>query len=210
VIGAPDGGPESRGSAFIYRRVNGTWVNEAKLVPGSLSLHFGSSVAVKEDVVAVADALYGDAYQGAAYVYKYDSLSSSWIPFKDKPITNDDCAQLFGSALELMDDKGLMIGCYVQENHFTGAVYSYSLSVGGDQYEPQQSIAPPGATADDFSEIDQIAVDGNMMLVQGAASGGNVYVFVRDNYTWRAVEQIEAPLRSTLFGYSIVSLLIAW
>jgi hypothetical protein len=99
VIGAPDGGPESRGSAFIYRRVNGTWVNEAKLVPGSLSLHFGSSVAIKEDVVAVADALYGDAYQGAAYVYKYDSLSCSWIPFKDKPITNDDCAQLFGSAL---------------------------------------------------------------------------------------------------------------
>lgn len=208
VIGAPFDGPEAKGSAFIYRRVNDTWIQSAKLVPDDEDLNqFGTSVTVVGDLVAIADPLYGDLYHGAVFVYRYDASSDSWNEFQD-PITNDNCGRFFGSVVSLTNDQELMVGCYVQENDHPGAVYYYSLQ--GDQFELRQTIVPPNAIEDDFTEIDQIEVDGDLMLVKSEGfSYGQVHVFAREDNVWRAIAkiaglEIAGPMESgSFFGYSL-------
>jgi hypothetical protein len=202
VIGNQGDGANGGGSAFVYRRVNGTWLQEAKLVPDD-SLHdFGQSVSVKGDLIAVGDAFYGGTYQGAVFVYEYDSESKSWIQLTD-PITNDDCDLFFGSVVKLTEDNVLMIGCYVGDEKSTGVVYSYSLSGEGDQYELQQAILPSEKGAKNFGEIDRIAVDANFMLVT-ANLNQQVFLFARENNLWKEVAVIYAPdSTDTNFGHSL-------
>ena len=57
VVGAPADGEEALGSAYIYRRIEGTWIKVAKLTPAdnSNALNFGYFVSVKGTSIAVGD-----------------------------------------------------------------------------------------------------------------------------------------------------------
>src|SRR4030095_13347579 len=69
------------GSAYVFRRTNGLWLQEQELTAndGASLARFGLSVAMNEDTIAVgAD---GDSelgfFSGAVYVFSFDG--SNWI-----------------------------------------------------------------------------------------------------------------------------------
>jgi hypothetical protein len=209
VIGAPKADIGMGGSAFVYRRLNGTWLQEAMLLPDDPVQAFGQTVTVKGDFIAVGDPIYGDAYQGAVYIYQYDSASNSWDQLADASITNEDCTQFFGSVAEFTEDNQLVIGCYVgAENPAGGVVFSYSPSGERGQYEVQQAVVPSSGV-ENFNEIDQMAVNGNFMLVT-AFLNEHVFLFARDeNNVWKEVQELSAPGSSTEleseldYGYTV-------
>jgi hypothetical protein len=204
VIGAPKDDVLLGGSTFVYRRLNDTWLQETKLVSDDPVQAFGQSVAVKGDLIAVSDPFYGDAYKGAVFIYQYDSASNSWDQSTDGLIMSDECDQIFGSVVEFAEDNELMIGCYVgSENPMGGLVLSYSPSGEGGQYEPQQAIL--SSDVGNFGEIDQIAVDGDLMLVT-ANVNEIVFLFARENNLWEEVAELSSPDSSKQglgFGYSL-------
>ena len=66
------------GSAYVLRRIGGTWVETQKLSPSTHQAydHFGYSVALDGDL-AVIGAYGRDSFAGAAHVFRWNG--SSWI-----------------------------------------------------------------------------------------------------------------------------------
>ena len=203
VLGASEDGDNAEGSALIYRLVDTTWRQEAKITPVDSNLEdFGTSVSVKGTLIAVSDVYYGSLDKGAVFVYEFDSSKNTWSQLND-PITNDDCDKEFGSSVVLVEDKSLLIGC-AGDNKYTGAVYFYSLSVTGDKYLFRQKIVPSDGAPDDwFGDWGQIGVDGNIMLVASLNENRDTtyfYIFAMENNAWREVAKVAAPADSAEFG----------
>src|ERR1043166_6321946 len=75
VVGAYNA--QQRGAAFVYRWNGNTWVQEAKLTaPGNHS-HFGISVSIDGDVIAVGSGSVGCSapFCGGVYVFRFDGTS---------------------------------------------------------------------------------------------------------------------------------------
>ena len=75
VVGAPND-RDTIGSAFIYRRIQNTWVKEEKLEPDDPGIeNFGYSVSVRDGLVAISDNFYGSDAEGAVLVYSSSDSS---------------------------------------------------------------------------------------------------------------------------------------
>lgn len=70
VIGSPDGINPERGSAYVYIRSGGIWMQQAKLTAsdGAANNSFGFSVAISGNTIVVG-AIGTAAFQGSAYVF---------------------------------------------------------------------------------------------------------------------------------------------
>ncbi len=68
------------GSAYVFRFEGSNWVEEQKLVPsdGAASDEFGRSVATSGDV-ALIGARGAAGSQGAAYSFRFDTITSKWV-----------------------------------------------------------------------------------------------------------------------------------
>ncbi len=90
VVGAPDsddgcapGGSCQAGSAYVFGYDHSTqsWTQEARLnaaVPLT-SEHFGSSVAIDGDVIAIGGRESHDVGKGCAYVFRFDVAAEEWV-----------------------------------------------------------------------------------------------------------------------------------
>jgi hypothetical protein len=180
-----------KGSTFIYRRVNSTWMLEEKIVPKNTNGWFGGSLSLKGDILAVSDAWYiGDA--DGTYVSLYKSDNGQWNQFAN--ITNQNCPHNFGISVVLTDDLELMMLC---DKH---AIYHYTQSNNGT-YVLKQKITPSffPDNADGYDRYD-LVIDGNNMIL-GTNSGFSVefYLFFRENDAWVETKQIEMG-NSSWFG----------
>ena len=216
VVGAPTMAVDNGlGAAYIYiRRAENIQITRAKLNPAGSRLEFGSSVAIKGNVVAVGNPKYGrtpaDVFfslnkhkeKGAVFIYTYDTRSG--YELSELPIHNTYCKQWFGYSVELTDDRGLFVGCPLDENN-SGSVYFYTQSDDNEgEFILLQTIEPSdgGADADDFGW--DIAEDGNIVAIgTHKESRGKVYVFSRINGDWTEVAIIDAPEGDVYFGESL-------
>ena len=191
VIGAPD--DASKGSVYIYRRVNNTWIQEAKLFRDTEAGVFGEAVSIQGNLLAVGDVQDGANDEGIVLIYEYDSASHEWNPLSN--VTNDQCLKNFGVTLTLTADNGLFVMCGDDMNNTeTGAIYYYLASDDG-QYELQQTIMPPeGSFKSAYKVTYEIVVDGsNMILSSYDDVYGKTHVYTMENDSWIEVNRISAP-----------------
>ena len=191
-------------SAFVYRRNETGWVEEAKLAPDDSNLDvLGYAVSVKGDLIAVGDYWYGDDDKGAVFLYQYNSSVNSWNQING-PLMNDDCDGYFSISVVLTEDDGLMIGCR-RENVYAGAVYFYEKSDDGDEFIFRQKLtASDGAPYDFFGATGRIAVDGNVTVIGTEIyTNGTAHIFRRENDVWTEGAIIYAPPGSLYFGEEI-------
>ncbi|MCH7547726.1 MAG: hypothetical protein IID30_15110 [Planctomycetes bacterium] len=83
IVGSPDShGNELRsGAALIYRRINGIWTQEARLVAsdGKFGDEFGREVAIDGNTVAVCKDIWGGDYDGTVYIFQYREDTGQWV-----------------------------------------------------------------------------------------------------------------------------------
>lgn len=193
IVGAPrDKGEkenkgDSQGSAYVYRRNKNTWIEEAKLTPpkNAGTLNFGQSVAVKGTSIVVGDPgrWFKGGEEGAAYVYRFDSLSKSWNS-ADGTLANVFCDD-WSYSVKLTDDEGLLILCGRYEiNKGNSTVYYFVKPRVEDEYVLEQVIE-----LDDTAQ--SIAVDQNAMVVFSnrvrKSRVSVMYPFVLKSNTWEKV-----------------------
>lgn len=162
--------------------------------------HFGSNVLVDGSMVVVADNYHGSDFQGAAFVYSYDSstIPPAWNLIQT--ITNDGCDGNLGFSISFSDDGGLLLGC--PDKSPGGAVYYYNNE--GEAFVEQQSIMPKD-TVTKFGY--EIASSGHYLAVGTADKvDAKVYIYVLDDdNVWKEVTQIHSPANNqTNFGRDIV------
>lgn len=157
--GAAVGGVLNAGAAYVYRRTGNTWVQEQKLVAsdGTASDLFGDAVAIGDKVIAVgAYAAEGPAgaSQGAAYLFRYNSLIGVWEQ-REKILAIDAASSdQFGSRVAI-DGQYLLIGSSFDDvagisgtNHGSAHLYRWTTD-SGQTNKPVLIYTPPGAASGD-------------------------------------------------------------
>ena len=107
VVGAHlDDNYDSTGSVFIFKRSGSIW-NEVQKLNISNSIAFGWYVSCDVDNIIVASIADNDN-EGAAYIYRYDDTSSSWI-FVQKITASDGAStEGFGESVSISGDYAVV------------------------------------------------------------------------------------------------------
>jgi hypothetical protein len=184
IIGAyGDEGNRVSGSAYVFKRNNSSWEEEAKLTASS-GTQFGTSVSIDGDYAIVGT--WGD---NVAYIFKRDG--TNWT--QQAKLTGLDGN--FGRSVSI-DGDYVIIGSHGEDN-FTGAAYIFKRD--GTNWTQQAKL-----TASDGTEIDcfgiSVSIDENYAIV-GAYVAGSAYIFKRDDTNW--TQQAKLTGMENSFGHDV-------
>ena len=186
LIGAPqaDG---SKGAAYIFRRIDGEWVRQQKLVPADRSqiLQFGIAVDLHNDMAIIgATGGENDSNPGSAYIFSHSGTgwgeSGRLVAYDARP------GDGFGSAVALDEDRAIVGARYAGTGDLAGRGAAYVFSYFSGTWSLQGKLsATDGKPADDFGTA--VALDGNTAVVGASMADigsqtdqGAVYVYTYD------------------------------
>lgn len=213
VVGAPgasNGNGASSGAAYVFRRQNGTWTQQAKLLSldGNTGHQFGSAVAIEGDVVVVGAPEGNDGQRGAAYVFT--RTGDQWAQSAKLQVSTVSFVD-FGSDVSISGDT-ILVGARFgigNANAFTGAAYVFTGG-GGSWTEQQKLTASDGIEQDYFG--DAVSVSGDIAVIgapresnAGGSQAGSVYVYQRSGGVWGDQVKLLSPngTASARFGTSV-------
>ncbi|MCU0709161.1 MAG: FG-GAP repeat protein, partial [Pirellula sp.] len=180
VVGSP-GRNDDRGAAYVYQRVNGSWILQHQVVGDTVNGRAGSSVSIDGDYAAV-----GAPSASSASVYLLRRIAGQWS--SDAKLVTPQSNNRFGTSVRV-DATSLFVGAPNQASG-PGAVYVYSLAL-LPQDVPSNVTAGPSAlprtsasNGDEFGT--SLDVSGKYVVVgaPGAQSSrGAAFVFERPTST---------------------------
>ena len=216
VVGAAEGSDEvavGPGSAYVFRRIGNTYIQEAKLVApdGEDGDEFGRDVDVKGNVIAVgARFASNDSSErsGAAYVYK--KRDGHWV--FDQKVTADDGApeDNFGRAVAL--DNNLLVVSARKEDVSVdndGSVYVFRKK--GNFWRQEAKLTASDST-DEARFGQSVAIKGNLIIIGArdaitplAEKAGAIYLFQRVRSQWVETAKLSASdgENGDQFGFNI-------
>lgn len=190
IVGAyaDDDNGTSSGSAYVFALQNdGTWTEQAKLLPddGAYLDYFGRSVSVSGDTVVVG--AHGDddteANIGSAYVF-VRQVDNSWVQ-QEKLMADDGAGQdFFGSAVSISGDT-IVIGATEDDDNgsSSGSAYVFTRQADNTWLQQAKLLAGDGAAEDFFGR--SVSISGNTAAIgawgddDNGAHSGSAYIFVR-------------------------------
>lgn len=186
------------GSAYVFRKVNGVWIEEQELTPGECQRddYFGAQVAVYEDVIVVTALLNRDEgpMTGAAYVYRY--VAGTWIE-EHKLVASDRKERMqFGTGLSVYKDV-IVIGAYQEDifGPYSGSVYLFR-NVAGTWIE-EAKLIPSDGMENAFYGL-STAISNETVFVGAVGDDsrgertGSVYVYRKSGDDWIETQKLEA------------------
>ena len=131
----------SSGSAYVFRRVGGQWVEQAKLTAsdGAAYDFFGWAVAIDGDTIVVG-APQGGGDAGKVYVFQH--TGSVWME-QVKLVADDPQRRViaFGTAVAIDSDR-IVVGAPFSEVSFTPTGSSYVFRRAGAAWSQEAVLAP--------------------------------------------------------------------
>ena len=125
------------GAAYVFARNQGGanhWGQTAKLTIPTAANSFGSSVALKGNVIAVSDVFAEElltSTPGTVHIYAHNLAGTNfWCPITQLTSLPPRPTDLFGFRLAIGSDQTIVVGipAYVHQNAMTGAALVQSLS----------------------------------------------------------------------------------
>ena len=218
LVGAPreDSAGSEAGAAYIYRRdpTTGVWIQEQKIVATDTATgdRFGTSVALEGDL-AVIGATGPGFGAGAAYVYRYQPLLSTWAFEQKLTPAGQGLLDQFAHALALSD--GRILASSLRDDDSgpdSGSCATFVIDDTTGFWVQEQQILSPDAAAGDLFGF-SVALEGDLAVVgaigddpEGIESGA-AYLFRRDPVAgWLFVSELfDEPegLPSDAFGNAV-------
>jgi FG-GAP repeat/IPTL-CTERM motif len=191
-----------------------TWEIEATL-PGPGALHLGQSAAIDGNRI-VLGAPWTDSGQylsGAAFVYRFDAVSSIWLLEQELvPPTGSDTNGLFGVAVGI-DQDVIVVGALSSGTGDTvrgGAAFVFRFDLKSSSWIFDQHLdSPLIRQGDNFGQT--LGIEGEDIVVGafGATAGGEfagrVHIFRYDDVTatWREKQRLIDGGTYERYGYSL-------
>ena len=212
AFGNSDPNQSEVGSAYVFRRINGLWLEEQELTASDAAsgARFALSVTMNDDTIVVgAD---GDSelgfFSGAAYVFTHDG--SNWIQQQKLHAQDARESASFGFHLA-MDGDTLVIGAVQDEvgAHTLGAAYIFSRRSHG-WLQDRKLVAKDTNAFDGFGL--RVAVSGDTIVVGSPNDsdvvfrGGAAYVYKRNGQSgWSLHEKVFASdaAKDDIFGIAV-------
>lgn len=201
---------DNQGSAYVFTRVAGVWVQQAKITSsdGTSGDDFGRSVAIFGSTVVVGAP--GAEVQGAAYVFNRAGVS--WNQQARLGAAAPTGVDHFGHAVAI-DNDTIVVGAPKHNvgpsGGDQGAVFSFAR-VGGVWSEQARLAAQFGGGNDELGYSVSISGD---LVVAGAwrddigenSNQGSAYAFLRTGSAWTELAKFVASdgAAGDQFGYSI-------
>ena len=216
LVGASqhDVGTESnQGSAYVFTRSGGAWVQQAHLLAadGARSDAFGYAVSVSGDT-AVVTSINDDiwtANQGSAYVFTRSA--GVWTQQAKLVATDGAETDSLGYSVSVSGDTAVVgvplrdVGASLAQ----GAAYVF-VRTGATWHQEAHLSAADGAQSDWFGY--SVSLSGNTIVigapyhhVGGGVQAGSAYVYTRSGTTWSEQGQLVAGdgTGGDLLGYSV-------
>jgi hypothetical protein len=185
-----DGVAEDAGAAYVFRRVEGAWAEEARLTAsdGSFEDEFGTSVDVRGSLAIVgarfADQLGSNA--GAAYVFRL--VEGVWV--EEAVLLADDggAGDEFGFSVSIDGDRAL-VGARLDDDAGVNAGAAYVFERDGGVWSRTAKLVA-GATSADDRLGESVSLEGELALLgarqhDGAGEdAGAAFLFRHDGDGW--------------------------
>ncbi len=207
-------GQADAGAAYVFRRsAEGSWSQEAKLVPADVQAgaQFGRAVAFDCDTIAIG-APQRNNFRGAVYIFQLtiDESGSHWVQQAVLTPTDVWAGDQFGSSLALaagtlvVGSPGADLGLSLNQ----GAAYVFERT-NGAWAQTAKLLDPDGVQLDEFGRSVAINAAKSTVVVANSPSLttklGEAHVFVRSEGSWAhdAVLLPESPEPGDQFGSTV-------
>lgn len=221
VVGAPTDNANNnseQGCAYIFERVNGTWIEIARInaSDGFTNDHFGHAVGISGDYIAVGapdddSGFLLDLVSNHGTVYIFHRVNNEWVQESKIRATDYASGDNFGRALGLSNDQ-LVVGSPNADNNAitkTGAVYFFRRS--GTSWTQINKFFRAGAQANDAFgcgvriHSDYAIVGAEMASVGSEADAGQACIYVYGGATWtlQATLNNPSPSSTSYFGSAV-------
>ena len=146
-----DNGNKS-GSAYIYEKVAGRWVETQKLVPsdGAAGDQFGYGCSLWGTTAVISSVFDDDRGQDSGSVYVFEKIGSSWVETR-KLLANDGSAgDAFGISVSI-DGSRIVVGAMNDDPRGTDSGSAYVFEKQGSAWLQTRKLVPSdGAAGDHF------------------------------------------------------------
>jgi len=210
IAGAPgdDTASSGSGAAYIFRNVEGLWIEEQKIVADDADTFdfFGSAVGVRGDMAFIASRVDDDkgVSTGSVWVYRY--VDGSWQELQKLYASDADFGELFGHSLAMGDGVAVIGAIHdddaCPEDILCNSGSAYVFRFDGERWnEEAKIIANDGEADDEFGNA--VTVEGDIVLVgtrfaddacseNPECNSGAAYVFHHDGGNWTAAGKLRA------------------
>jgi hypothetical protein len=214
IVGAnrDDVGMSNTGSAYIFKREDSSWIQQAKLTADDALAfdEFGISVSISGEY-AIVGAILADGTDeggtGAAYIFKLDG--SGWTQQAKLAASDAAVYDYFGISVSISGDHAI-VGAYLKNGaeYYSGAAYVFGRD--GSSWNQQTKLtASDVALFDLFGYFVSISGDHAFVgapgkMIAGYYSGA-AYLFKRESSGWVQLEKLTAdePAAAAYFGYGV-------
>ncbi|MCB9915512.1 MAG: FG-GAP repeat protein [Planctomycetes bacterium] len=203
-----DNGLES-GSAYVYDRVGGAWVEAAKLKPsdGAAGDTFGEGLSIAGDLLVVGSPQDDDAGSASGSAYVFRRTGGVWAQEAKLTASDASFGDWFGKQVHT-DGVRVIVGAYHGSGGGTldtGAAYVFAQS-GGVWVLEAKLVASDKSAGDEFGWTVNVTGDEALVgAVQRAGATGAVYRFAWNGVSWSEQEIVTASDASSAdqYGWSL-------
>jgi len=206
IVGAL-GSDNYTGSAYIFKREDSTWTEQAKLTASDAaeydSFHY---VSIDGDYAIVGAPGNDDAgsYSGSAYIFKREG--STWTEQAKLTASDADAGDHFGSPVSIDGDYAI-VGASRNDDAGSASGSAYIFKREGSTWTEQAKLtASDGASYYFFGR--SVSIDGDYAIVGAYGSDnytGAAYIFKREGSTWTEQAKLTASdaAEYDYFGWSV-------
>jgi hypothetical protein len=205
-----DGVVVNSGSAYIFERTSGVWVQSAKFTaPDPQSDDwFGWSADISGDTVVIGAPHHAGLTTDAGAAYVYARAGASWALQAVLSPGKHDEAGLWGYSVAISGDT-IVVGASTADEPTIDLGAAFVFERRGTQWSPAAVLSPQPLLGTSFAS--SVDIDGDTILVgapgdpQGGPSTGAGYVFVRSRSGWvqQAKFKQTDPGVNNSFGFSV-------
>lgn len=184
IMGAP--GDQTLGAAYIFKYIDGTWIQQTKLVPTDLVAddYFGAAVALTTNYAFVSASQQSNN-RGVVYIFKRSDVDETWTEIDKITASDIQNNDKFGSSLDASDTQ-LIVGAPEADSD-AGAVYIFK-NINDSWFEQTKLVASDRADGDYFgislTLSDDLAAIGSYLDEDNGTASGAVYVFEQSSNVW--------------------------
>ena len=178
------------GSAYVFERTRGSWLQQAKLLPsdGSALDEFGRRVTVDGETIGVASGFDDDNGPSSGSVYIFVRRGNHWAEQAKLVPADGQPSDVFGSDIDI-DGETVIIGAALDDDQGNDSGSAYVFVRSGSEWMQQAKLKPEDGNAGArFGS--SVALDGDTAVIgspednDNGFQSGSAYVFVRTNGVW--------------------------